>query len=101
METELKPKGFEVLEGAVNPEANIPQFIQQFRPAFPVGTANEMGALEFMQISPMIRTFVPYIAFIDRKGIIRAQLTGSDLSDETQERILREHALKLLNEKTR
>lgn len=87
-----------MLEGALNQDANVPAFIQQFRPLFPVGTANEMGALQYMQISPMIRTFVPYIAFIDRKGVIRKQLTGGDLSDETQERILREIAENLVNE---
>jgi len=63
-----------------------------------MGMASQMGALQYMQLSPMIRSFVPYIAFIDRKGIIREQLTGSDLSDETQERVLRGIAVKLLNE---
>ena len=87
-----------MLEGAINTDANIPMFIQQFRPLFPVGMASQMGALQYMQLSPVVRTFVPYIAFIDRKGIIREQLTGSDLSDETQGRVLRDIAVKLLNE---
>ena len=59
-----------------------------------------MDALQFMEISPMIRTFVPYIAFIDRKGMIRAQFTGGDLTDETLEKVLRENAEKLVNEST-
>jgi len=63
--------------------------------------ANQMDALSFMQISPMIRTFVPYIAFIDRKGMIRAQFTGGDVTDETLEKILRENAEKLVNERSR
>jgi len=86
------------LEGAINPEANLPLFIRQFSPTFPVGTANQMDALQFMEISPMIRTFVPYIAFIDRKGVIRAQFTGGDLTDATLEQVLRENAEKLVNE---
>ncbi len=57
-----------------------------------------MDALQFMEISPMIRTFVPYIAFIDRKGMIRAQFTGGDLTDETLGKVLRENAEKLVNE---
>jgi len=60
--------------------------------------AIQMDALQFMEISPMIRTFVPYIAFIDRKGMIRAQFTGGDLTDETLEKVLRENAEKLVNE---
>jgi hypothetical protein len=87
-----------VLEGAVNNDANVPAFVQQYKPTFPVGTANQMGAVQFMQINPMVRTFVPYIAFIDRKGMIRAQLTGGDLTDATQEKILRELAEKFVNE---
>jgi hypothetical protein len=62
--------------------------------------AIQMDALQFMEISPMIRTFVPYIAFIDRKGMIRAQFTGGDLTDETLEKVLRENAEKLVNEST-
>jgi hypothetical protein len=60
--------------------------------------ANQMDAMSFMQLSMMVRTFVPYIAFIDRKGIIRAQFTGGDLADETLDKVLRENAEKLVNE---
>lgn len=62
--------------------------------------ANQLDALQFMEISPMIRTFVPYIAFIDRKGMIRAQFTGGDLTDDTLDKVLRENAEKLVNERT-
>jgi hypothetical protein len=62
--------------------------------------AIQTDALQFMEISPMIRTFVPYIAFIDRKGMIRAQFTGGDLTDETLEKVLRENAEKLVSEST-
>jgi hypothetical protein len=74
--------------------------MQQFKPTFLVGMANQMDALQFMEISPMIRTFVPYVAFIDRKGMIRAQFTGGDLTDETLDKVLRENAEKLVNEST-
>jgi hypothetical protein len=74
--------------------------MRQFQPTFPVGMANQMDALQFMEISPMIRTFVPYVAFIDRKGMIRAQFTGGDLTDETLDKVLRENAEKLVNEST-
>jgi hypothetical protein len=87
-----------VLEGAVNTDANIPLFVKQYQPPFPVGMASQMGAIQYMQLSPIVRTFVPYIAFIDREGIIRRQLTGGELTDETQDKILREIALSLVNE---
>ena len=87
------------MEGAVNPDANIPLFIQQFQPSFPIGIASQLDALNFMQFSLVVRPpFVPYIAFIDRKGVIRAQLTGGDVTDETLDKVLRENAEKLLNE---
>ena len=94
----MGPKGFAVLEGALNPDANVPMFIRQYQPPFFVGTASQMDGLEFMQISPVVRTFVPYIAFIDRKGMIRNQLTGGDLSDGTMEKTLRDAAESLVNE---
>ncbi len=87
-----------MVEGVLNGDANVPLFMRQFQPPFPVGMASQMGALQFMQISPMIRTFVPYIAFIDRKGMIRTQLTGGELTDETQAKVLRDIAENLVNE---
>jgi hypothetical protein len=87
-----------VLEGTLNGDADIPAFVRQFQPPFPVGKVDQLPALEFMQISPVVRTFVPYIAFIDRKGMIRNQLTGGDLSDATQEKTLGDIAEKLVNE---
>lgn len=99
IEQQLGPKGLEVLEAAINPDPNIPTFINQFHPAFPVGTAGQMDALGFMQISLASRPpFLPYIAFIDRKGMIRNQLTGSDTTDEAQTNVLRGIAEKLLAE---
>ena len=64
-----------------------------------MGKVDQLAAMEFMQFSLVVRPpFVPYIAFIDRSGTIRTQLTGGDLSDETQEKVLREIAEKLVNE---
>ena len=53
-----------------------------------------------MQMNPAERVYVPYMVFIDRKGVIRAQYTGTDkIMDETLNgSALREEALKLLNE---
>ncbi len=65
-----------------------------------MGEANHLGAYEYMQMSLTERVYVPYMVFIDRKGIIRSQYTGTDkIMDETQSgALLREEALKYLNE---
>jgi len=98
LQRELGPKGFQVLEAAINPDANIGAFISRFQPPFPVGTAGQLDALQYMHLSPMVRSFMPYISFIDREGVIRSQLTGSDLPDEAQDKVLRDLAENLVNE---
>lgn len=67
-----------------------------------MGEANHLGAYEYMQMNLSARVYVPYMVFIDRKGIIRSQYTGTDkIMDETQSgALLREEALKYLNEST-
>lgn len=60
-----------------------------------------MAALGYMQISPMVRSFVPFMLMIDRKGDIRAQFTGGDRDffDDQMNQHIREELLKLLNER--
>ena len=104
IEQELGPKGFAVVAGTLNDDPNIPDFIQRFHPTFPVGEANKLDAIHYMQFQPGQRLpFVPYMVFIDRKGVIRAQYIGSDkILDETQsDKLLRDEALKLLGEKSK
>jgi hypothetical protein len=100
IETELKSKGFEVVEGAVNENPDIPGFMQRFNPSFPVGTAPGQGALDYLQWPKGQRPLVPLMVFIDRQGMIRAQYSGLDekFFDDNQEQHLRDEALKLLNE---
>jgi hypothetical protein len=101
IQKDLGPKGFQVLAGAINDEPNIAGFIQQYNPPFPVGIANKLGAIQYMQIGMTERLpYVPYMVFIDRMGTIRAQYVGDDkVLDETQsDKLLRAEAEKLLNE---
>jgi hypothetical protein len=53
-----------------------------------------------MQMRLTDRVFVPYMVFIDRKGMIRSQYTGTDpiLNEAQSEKLLRDEALKYLNE---
>jgi len=97
---DLAPKGFEVLEVALNENPDVPSFVSNFKVPWPVGTAGVLSAVDFIQLPRDKRPLVPFVVFIDRKGMIRAQYTGLDESffDAKQEQHLRDEAEKLLNE---
>src|SRR5260370_26902809 len=96
----MKPKVLEAGEGAVNENPNVPDFIKTYNPPFPVGTAGGLNALEYLQWPPNQRPLVPFMVFIDRKGMIRAQFTGADTKffEDGQEKNIREQVEKLRNE---
>ena len=62
-------------EGARN---ELPPFLQQLRPTFPIGWDENATALAYLQVSFMSQGYVPKMVFIDRGGTIRAQYTGED-----------------------
>jgi hypothetical protein len=103
IQNELGPKGFQAIESAINENPDVPGFVRQFRPTFPVGTTDNLKSYEFMQFSTVTRYFVPFMVFIDRQGMIRVQYTGSDTDFFNTDIIkqsanIREQAEKLLNE---
>ena len=72
---DLAPKGLQVLEVAFREmDPYIPQFRDQFKPAFPVGSSTRPEIESFMQHSVMMRFMVPQMVIIDRKGTVRVQL---------------------------
>jgi len=98
IQPELKAKGFDVLEAAVNENPDVPGFIAQYKPVFPVGTAGVLPALDYIQWPKDKRPLVPFIVFIDRTGIIRAQYTGADedfFNEEKEEHNIRAEIDKL------
>jgi peroxiredoxin len=97
---DLAPKGFEVLEAALNENPDVPSFVANFKVPWPVGTAGVLSAIDFIQLPKDKRPLVPFVVFIDRKGMIRAQYTGADESffDAQQEQHIRDEAGKLLSE---
>jgi thiol-disulfide isomerase/thioredoxin len=102
IQKDLGPKGFQVLAGAMD-DGSIPDFVKRFQPAFPVGHVDQLNASTYMQLSPTVRTFVPFLLFIDRSGNIQSQYTGGDpfLQDEAnQEKSIRDEVAKYLT-KTR
>ena len=100
IEKDLGPKGFAVVEAAVNDNPDIPGFINKFQPSFPVGTAPSDQSLAYLQWPKDKVPLVPLMVFIDRQGMIRAQYSGhdADFFNDQQEQHIREQAQKLLAE---
>jgi peroxiredoxin len=75
---ELGPKGLQPLGMAINPDANVSDFISKFGVNFPVGTGKRDDAYAFLQMSVMSPFYFPQMVFIDKQGVIRAQYGGTD-----------------------
>ena len=81
---ELAPKyasrGVQVLECAFNIDAktSLPGFQQQFHPPFPVGFSSRAAVMAYLQISILDPhpLYVPHLVFLDRRGVIRADIAG-------------------------
>jgi len=95
---EFGPRGLQVLASAIDNPIAVPGFIQQFSPPFPVGFNSNEDAMGFMQHVPMMTSYMPMMAFIDKDGVIRAQYEGNDpfLSEGVQEKNLRDKIEELL-----
>jgi hypothetical protein len=83
--------GFEVLFAAVNENPEVANFAAKYRLPFPVGVANGEKGRGFFEF-PMVRpAYVPWLAFIDRAGVIRSQFSGMDsIFKEGAQGIIRE-----------
>jgi peroxiredoxin len=95
-------RGFQVLASAIEDVArnNLPAFIRQFNPPFPVGFDNQTVAIDYLEHPPMLIPHMPILAFIDRQGVIRAQYEGDDkfLAEDRQEKNLSDKIEELLKE---
>jgi len=100
IQNEYAQRGVQILAAAFNPDAAqlVPGFIMQFRPTFPVGSADRDSVLEYEQASLVKMNFVPELIFIDRKRVIRAQHDGGDDFFKDQEKNIREEINTLLKE---
>lgn len=80
LQTDLGPKGLQVVVVAMDlkPLTVVPDFIKKFNPPFPVGFADYIDAARFMSLDTSKQYYVPYLSFVDRQGMIRAQFTGKD-----------------------
>jgi peroxiredoxin len=101
MQTEYGPRGFQVLASAIDDMGKmlVPDFINRFKPSFPVGYTSLAEAQLYLQHPTMYRMLMPQLVFIDRKGEIRAQYAGDDkFFAEDQEKRMREQIEALLKE---
>ena len=80
LQPELGPRGLMTIAAAIQdmPNLYVPDFIRDFKPAFPVGSADRNLAMQFMQHDPRYIFYSPSLSLIDRQGMIRAQFPGGD-----------------------
>lgn len=73
--TEYGSRGFVPIDVAWNDMANIliADFVKSNGINYPVAYATREVVLEYLGISPVVRSVVPQILWIDRKGMIRSQ----------------------------
>ena len=97
---EYGPRGFQPLGVAFNDGAQklVPDYIRSLGLRYPVGFASRDPVFGFLQLSPIIRTNVPLLVLIDRKGQIRAQYAGGDPFFSNEEKNFRAALESLLNE---
>jgi thiol-disulfide isomerase/thioredoxin len=72
---EYKPRGFEAVDVAFNPMANIyvNEFVKNYQIGYPVGFATPDDVLKYLGFSVMDRYVVPQIVWIDRQWNIRSE----------------------------
>ena len=79
---EFAARGVQFLECAFDDGAQlaVPGFIQQFQPPFPVGYADRTAVADYLQRSVVDATplWVPHMVFLDRGGVIQADIAGDD-----------------------
>ncbi len=77
---EMSAKGVQFLGLALNPtaEGNLGAFVDRYQVGFPVATADRSHFARFTGWSVMTRFYYPYLAVVDKDGVIREEHDGSD-----------------------
>jgi peroxiredoxin len=96
---EFGSKGFQALGVAINPNPEIPKFIQDFGVNYPVGTGPRETVYSFLQHSLMSpNLMMPQLVFIDKTGMVRAQYDGTADFFKDEDKNIRAMIEKLLAE---
>lgn len=100
LHTELGPKGFQPLAVAFNDNAGLllNEFVQNFHPNFPVGSASRKTVVDYLQLddSGAVPWMVPQIVVIDRKGMIVAQSSPKGTEELQEEAAMRKRLTAML-----
>lgn len=100
LQSELGPRGLQVVGIAFNPEAKNPAAIEAFvknnAVSFPVGAALADSVYSYLGLSAVTRFSVPQMLVIDRRGVIRAQSAPLGTPDLQREEYLRNLIIPLL-----
>ncbi len=94
------PRGFQTLAVAFNAMAImlVPDFIKVTGATYPVGYDERDPVFAYLQRSTTLRTYVPIMVFIDRKGKIRGQFMGDDPFMENRDKNIVSMIDKLITE---
>jgi peroxiredoxin len=96
---EYADKGVQILGVAIDSGAQqgIPTFLKITGANFPVGFASTDQALKFLH-APAEGWYVPMLAFIDRKGMIRYENIVSDTDDGSAGKFIQSQEVNIPNE---
>ena len=80
LQKEYGSQDFQTLAVAFNPMGMmlVPDFVKKTGVTFPVGADTVESVYAYLGLSTTLRTWVPIMVFVDRKGIIRLQYFGDD-----------------------
>ena len=97
---EYGPRGLQTLAVAFNPMAIMlaPEFAKSAGATFPVGYDERDPVFSYLQRSTSLRTYVPIMVFIDRKGTVRGQFMGDDQFFTNRDSNIRSMLDKLIKE---
>ena len=102
LQQEYRARGLQVIGVAINPDAQakLPGLVKKLNLSFPVGTASHLSVFQYLQLSVVRQYSVPFLAFIDGSGVIRAQFTGDDAFFKDTEANIRSNIEALLKRGT-
>lgn len=90
---EYADKGVQIVACAFNDGAagRLPQFMDKFKPGFPVGYSTNDEVRAYLGFSPLRILYVPHMVFLDRKGVVRADILGeSDFMKNPEQNVRKE-----------
>jgi cytochrome oxidase Cu insertion factor (SCO1/SenC/PrrC family) len=99
LQNELGSRGLQVLDVAINPNADlaVDNFAKEFQTTFPVGWVSQDQGLAFMGFNMAERFVVPQLVLIDRQGIIRYQTPPLGDENSMKEETIRQRVEELLS----